>query len=229
MAKYKHLFFDLDRTLWDYDSNVHEILSDIHNKYLQSYSIDKDRFIAEFWQYNQALWADYRNGKISKLTLRVHRFVLTLEKLGLTDSKLAKKMSVDYIRMNSEKTNLFPDVIDTLQYLSEKKYKLHVITNGFNEVQFKKIRNSGLESFFQKIVTSDNAGRPKPHAKIFEYALSSVHARKAESLMIGDDWEVDILGAKSFGMDQVYLNDSEMKRQQATFQISEIKELREIL
>jgi putative hydrolase of the HAD superfamily len=231
VKKYKHLFFDLDRTLWDYETNVREILSDIYHKWnLQAYSISLHDFLDGFNHYNQLLWDKYRKGKIKKIILRDRRFYLTLKKSGLTNPQLAEKLSADYIEMSPVKTNLFPDVIKTLDYLKKKNYHLHIITNGFNEVQYKKIRNSGLENFFEKIITSDNARSQKPNSKIFEYALSSVNARKSESLMIGDDWEVDILGAKTFGIDQVYFNPTQINNTgQATYKISNIDELKDFL
>ena len=230
MKKYKHLFFDLDRTLWDYETNLFEVLQEIYSKYnLKQYNIEFENFIKEFYRYNELLWAKYRHGKIKKEDLRELRFYLNLKKLGLENNDLAKKISVDYIEISPNKTNLFPEVIETLEYL-KKQYRLHIITYGFNEVQYKKLRNSGIKHFFEKIVTSDNAGSQKPNMKIFEYALTSVNARKNESLMIGDDWDVDIIGAKMYGIDQVYFNPEGKKNEGfATYEITGIGELKKIL
>jgi putative hydrolase of the HAD superfamily len=230
MKNYKHLFFDLDRTLWDYVSNAREVLLDMHRKYqLTKYNINIDEFFTHFDKYNELLWADYGHGKIKKETLRDRRFYLTLKEFGLHDNDLVKKLSTDYIELSPNKTNLFPEVVETLEYL-KKKYRLHIITNGFNEVQFKKLSNSGIRHYFEKIITSDNAGYQKPNFKIFEFALTSVNARKKESLMIGDDWDLDIMGAKAYGFDQVYFNYYGKSHQgKATYEIACIGELKEIL
>jgi putative hydrolase of the HAD superfamily len=230
MKKYKHLFFDLDRTLWDYKSNVREVLKDIYDKYnLRGYSIDFEIFLNVFDRYNELLWTKFRKGQIKKEFLRDRRFYLTLKKLGVKDNDLSIKCSSDYIELSPNKTNLFPDVIETLEYL-KTKYRLHIITNGFNEVQFRKLKNSGIKHFFEKVVTSDNAGSQKPNMKIFEYALTSVNARKNESLMIGDDWEIDIMGAKGYGFDQVYFNPDKIAySEKPTIEITSIGELKKIL
>jgi putative hydrolase of the HAD superfamily len=228
--RYKHLFFDIDRTLWDYETNAREALREMYRKReLGSFSISFDEFATEFGKYNELLWAKFRHGQIKKPALRDRRFYLTLKKLGVDNNNLALQLSADYIELSPNQTNLFPEVIETLEYL-KPKYHLHVITNGFNEVQFKKLRNCGIEHFFEKIVTSDNAQSQKPNMKIFEYALTSVNAKKIESLMIGDDWDLDIMGAKSYGFDQVYFNPNKTERTgKPTFEIVAINELRSYL
>jgi putative hydrolase of the HAD superfamily len=230
MKKYKHLFFDIDRTLWDYEANAREALLEMyHSHNLPKYSIDFEMFIHEFNRYNELMWKKFQLGQIRKETLRDRRFYLTLKKLGIKNNDLALQLSVDYIELSPNKTNLFPEVIETLEYL-KPKYHLHIITNGFNEVQFRKLRNCGIERFFEKVVTSDNARSQKPNLKIFEYALTSVNAKKSESLMIGDDWQLDVLGAKTYGFDQVYFNpNSKHKVGKATYEIQSIGELKVIL
>ncbi len=228
--KYNHLFFDIDRTLWDYEANSHDTLEDIFNNYsLKNYNITFSNFYDCFQNHNDILWKRFMDGEIKKEYLRDERFVFTLLNLGIDNRQLALKMSYDYISISPEKTKLFPGVIKTLKYLKDK-YHLHVITNGFNEVQFKKLKNSGIEHFFNRIITSDNAGYSKPHKNIFHYALSSVNAKKSESLMIGDNWEVDILGAMMFGIDQVYFNPKCFEHEKkATFEIKSIDELIRLL
>lgn len=230
MKKYKHLFFDIDRTLWDYETNAREALQDMYHKWdLNSLSIDFEVFLHEFDRYNELMWAKFQRGQIKKETLRDRRFYLTLKKLGIVNNDLARKLSVDYIELSPNKTNLYPDVIETLEYL-KAKYHLHIITNGFNEVQFRKLRNSGIERFFEKVITSDNAKSQKPNLKIFEYALTSVNAKKTESLMIGDDWNLDVMGAKAYGFDQVYFNpQAKFHEGQATFEIKKMSELKQYM
>lgn len=230
MKKYKHLFFDIDKTLWDYESNVKEILLDLYNKWnLKELPVEYEPFLNDFKKYNDLLWAKFQRGQIKKEALRDRRFYLTLKKSGVKNNDLAGQLSKDYIEISPNKTNLLPEVMETLEYL-KKHYRLHIITNGFNEVQYKKLKNSGIQHFFEKIVTSDTAGSQKPNIKIFKYALTSVNARKKESLMIGDDWEIDILGAKAYGLDQVFFNPNGKKQiGKATFEISSIGQLKQLL
>lgn len=228
--KYQHLFFDIDRTLWDYETNAIETLKDIfYLRKLNNYNIELDAYLNEFYYWNDLYWEQFMNGSVDKETLRDERFVKTLLAFNINDRSLALQLSTDYLEISPTKTKLFPKVEETLEYLSHK-YKLHIITNGFNEVQFKKLKYSGIEHYFEKVVTSDSVGYRKPNKKIFEYALSSVNARKPESLMIGDNWDIDILGAKEFGIDQVYFNPNRIKHTEtATFEIYEIDELMKIL
>lgn len=226
--QYKHLFFDIDRTLWDYDENSRQVIFDMYKHFeFNKYGFTEIEFFDMFNYYNQLMWVKFRKGEIRKSTLRVERFRLTLRKLGITDNirEMANTLSVQYFEITPTKTNIFPGVVETLNYL-KPKYNLHIITNGFDEVQYKKLENCGLQHYWQRVVTCDNSGYQKPHKKIFQYALSGVHAKKEESLMIGDDWEVDIVGAQNFGIDQVFFNPLAIKHAgKATFEIFKFNEL----
>jgi putative hydrolase of the HAD superfamily len=231
MKKYKHIYFDLDRTLWDFEANALETFRDIFEKYKLQHIFDSfEAFHQTYKKHNEKLWLDYREQKITKQDLRNRRFVLTLNEFGVEDDKLAQQLGDDYIALSPQKTRLFPGTHEVLDYLTEKQYKLHIITNGFNEVQFIKLKNSKLEHYFSKVVTSENAGAQKPHPEIFHYALSSVHARKQESLMIGDDLTGDIIGAKKYGIDQVFCNFiGQQHKEQPTYEIDDLRKLTEIL
>jgi putative hydrolase of the HAD superfamily len=230
MKKYKNIYFDLDRTLWDFDSNAKETFQDIYEKHeLHKIFNNFDNFYNTYVKHNERLWKIYRDGKIRKSVLTFKRFALTLEEFGVKDEGLAKIIGQDYIEISPTKKRLFPGTYETLEYL-ENKYNLYIITNGFNEVQFTKLKNSKLDTFFKKIFTSENAGAQKPNAKIFEHALKSVNARKKESVMIGDDLDTDIIGAKKFGLDQVYFNPQGKKHSEdITHEITSLKELLNIL
>ncbi|MGC9374787.1 MAG: YjjG family noncanonical pyrimidine nucleotidase [Bacteroidales bacterium] len=230
MKKYKNIYFDLDRTLWDFDSNAKETFQDIYEKHeLHKIFNSFDNFYNTYVKHNERLWKIYRDGKIKKSVLAFKRFALTLEEFGVKDESLAKIIGQDYIEISPTKKRLFPGTYETLGYL-KNKYNLYIITNGFNEVQFTKLKNSKLDTFFKKIFTSENAGAQKPNAKIFEHALKSVNARKKESVMIGDDLDTDIIGAKKFGLDQVYFNPQRKKHSEdITHEITSLKELQNIL
>lgn len=231
MKDIKFIFFDLDRTLWDFEKNSVVTFSDIFEKYnLSEIFPDFDTFIEKYKYHNENLWAKYRLGEIKKDELRNKRFLLTLEEFGVSDEELAIKMGDDYINISPTKTELFPYTIEVLEYL-HKKYTLAIITNGFKEVQYTKLKNCNLEKYFKKVVCSEDVGRQKPHPEIFHYSLSSLNARKQESLMIGDDYEVDILGANSFGFKSVFFNPNknEVKILPNIQEISSLKQLLDIL
>ena len=230
MNKYKYIYFDLDRTIWDFDKNALDTFMDIYKKYnLKKISKNFDDFHDAYVKHNEILWQDYRDGKIKKSILSYKRFLLTLQEFGVDDEKLAKEIAHDYITISPTKKELFPFAHETLEYL-HKKYKLYIITNGFNEVQFTKLKNSDLDKYFLKVFTSENAGAQKPNPIIFQHALNNVNADKKDSLMIGDDLQVDILGAKNFGLDQIFFNPENKKHtEDITHEITSLKELQEIL
>jgi len=202
--KYKHIFFDLDRTLWDFDKSSKQAFEEIYEKFnLKEKGIDSvHSFYDVYTIHNEKLWDKYREGKLSKEELRGLRFHLSLKDFGIDDRELADKFGEEYIRLSPLKANLFPQAINILEYLYPK-YKLHIITNGFEEVQDIKIKTAGLGMYFDKIITSEEAGEKKPSPEIFNYSLKKAGAKPEESLMIGDDYNVDIIGAKNAGIDQV--------------------------
>lgn len=228
--RYRHLFFDLDRTLWDYDQNAKEAFREILDKHeLYSCIESLDYFVSRFHHINEGLWLAYRKGEIDKKTLRNKRFEMLLAEFQIVDNTLADRMSDDYIELAPTKTKVFPHTAETLDYLAER-YQLHIITNGFKEVQQRKIANCGLTPYFSTVVTSDCIGLQKPHTGIFAYALNSVNARKSESLMTGDDLENDILGAKKYGIDQVLFNPGQRTHTyHPTYEIFTLPELRTFL
>jgi putative hydrolase of the HAD superfamily len=137
--------------------------------------------------------------------MRTERMILTFREMGVHDQELARHVGEIYLRTAPKKTNVFPGVFKTLDYLSGK-YNLYILTNVFAEVQVQKVSNSGLQSYFSKMFIAEMVGYQKPDKRFFEYAVKSVHAHKTESLMIGDDPETDIMGAAHAGIDQVFFN-----------------------
>jgi putative hydrolase of the HAD superfamily len=230
MNKYRFIFFDLDRTLWDFDANSRETIFELIGKYgLRNQIKDEDHMHAVFNRHNEKLWSDYRKGSITKSFLRTERFRLTFRSFGIYNQELAKKIAADYILLSPSKTTLVPDAIEVLDYLYPK-YKLFIITNGFNEVQYTKLANSNISGYFARVITAENAGINKPNSKIFAHALRLAKADKAHSLMIGDDLETDIKGARDFGMDQVYYNPSgSVHNDKISYEITSLSELKTIL
>jgi len=207
-SKYKHLFFDLDHTLWDFDANSKLTLQELYDTLdLKSKGIhDFDLFHKNYLVHNEKLWERYRNGFIKVDELRWKRMWLTLLDFKIGDEKLAREMGIKFLDLLPTRKLLFPYAIEILDYLSEKKYQLHLITNGFEQTQHSKLKNSGIDKYFKEVITSESSNSLKPHKEIFDYAFTKTGAQKEESIMIGDSIEVDIQGAINAGIDQVYVN-----------------------
>lgn len=227
---YKHVFFDLDRTLWDFDQNMTDALRDLFFDFsLDSFFPDINTFISTFTKHNDYLWEKYRLGELKKDILRYKRFEMTLKDYGVNEPLVAKKMGEEYIRITPLKTALVPNTRELLEYL-KPKYKLHIITNGFDEVQFPKLEKCHIARYFDKVVTSETSGYHKPCPEAFGYSLSSVNAKKEESIMIGDDLEIDIVGAKKFGMDQIFFNRYSLPHKiKPTHEVNNLQDIKKIL
>jgi putative hydrolase of the HAD superfamily len=206
LKTYKHLFFDLDNTLWDFKANARAAFYDIFlNLQLFERIPDLSLFIEVYEKHNEHLWTEYRKGKVKKDHMRIERIALTFRELGIDDPELTRLVGDLYVEGAPRKTNLFPFVHETLQYLSGK-YKLYILTNGFAEIQVQKINNCGLQGYFSKLFMAEMVGYQKPDRRFFEYAIKSVHAHKNECLMIGDDPDADVRGGWNAGIDQVFYN-----------------------
>jgi len=227
MKNYKHIFFDLDHTIWDFDKNAEETLHELYHVH-QLHNIglsSADVFIETYTRHNHQLWAQYHVGQITKNELREARFKKTFIELGLDPNIIPVDFEDAYVKLCPTKTNLFPHAHETLQYL-QGKYTLHLISNGFKESQQLKIAGSNLAGYFQHIIVSEDAGVNKPDKGIFEYALNLAGADKAESVMIGDSLEADVYGALNFGMDAIYFNPFNAPQpEDVPVQITHLKEL----
>jgi putative hydrolase of the HAD superfamily len=229
---YKDLFFDLDHTLWDFETNSKETIQELYNTYnLTDLGIvDFDGFYDTYSAHNHRLWDRYTKGFIKQEELRWKRVYLSLLDFKVANEKLAKEMSQAYLEILPNKQHLFPYTIEILDYLKKKEYKMHLITNGFESVQFKKIKNSGIQDYFIEVITSEASNSLKPHKDIFEYALKNTNATVAESIMIGDNESADIQGGINIGMDTVFVNHIQaIPTVPATYTITHLKELENIL
>lgn len=230
MSRIKHLFFDLDRTLWDFEANSKKALEHIFHEYkLHTHFHHFESFHYTYLKINNDLWKKYGKKKITKEQLRDTRFLKTLQQHQVNDSDLALKISEAYINLSPNQTQLFPNALETLTELKNRGYILHIITNGFQEVQYIKLNNSKLSPFFDVIVCSEHIGFNKPDKRIFIHALELADAKIEESMMIGDDLQVDVLGANQVGMEAV-LFDPEKKHKSRAFRVvNDLKELLEFL
>jgi putative hydrolase of the HAD superfamily len=229
--KYRHLFFDLDHTLWDFEANARATLEELHfNFRLQEKGVsDFELFHKNYLVHNEKLWERYRNGIIKQDELRIKRMSLSLLDFKIADDILAKEMSVKFLDLLPSRTLLFPHTREILQYLTDRKYSLHLITNGFEKTQNSKLSFSGLSPFFKEVVTSEGSNSLKPNKEIFEYALARTGASSQESIMLGDSIEVDIMGAMNAGIDQVFVNHQNITTDiKPTYTVNSLKELEKI-
>ncbi len=231
MKKYEHIFFDLDHTLWDFETNSAKALQQIfETEQLAGLGVSSfNAFHHRYIPINDRYWARYHNGLVNKEQVRVHRFYDTLRELGIDDMALAHRMADSYVELSPKMTALFPQAVEVLQYL-QTKYKMHLITNGFAEVQWIKIEHSGLKPFFEHIIISEEVGTQKPDKKIFALAVERAGTQTDKCVMIGDNFNTDIMGAKAAGMDQVFFNPKRKRKPEAvTYEIAALTELLHIL
>ena len=200
----QHLFFDLDHTLWDFDKNSALTFKKIFE--LHNIEVKLEQFLDVYVPINLRYWKLYREEKIDKASLRFARLNDTFERLSYKVSRdLIDQLSDDYISYLSTFNHLFDGTLEILDYLNSK-YSLHIITNGFKEVQNGKLNASGISNFFETVTNSEMVGVKKPNPIIFNHALKISKASVENSLMIGDNLEADILGAKNIGMDAICYN-----------------------
>ena len=230
MKLYKHVFFDLDETLWDFKTNSYETIQEVFEIYrLDSLGLDREAFYARYCVHNTYYWELFRNGTIHREELRIIRFIKTLQEFHVTDEVLAKGLSESYLKILPTKTRLHSDAVDVLKYLKQK-YSLHIITNGFEEVQFMKLQYSGIINFFRYIITSEMAGSQKPNRAIFKYAFDKANATALSSIFIGDSIEADIHGAKGVGMDHILFNpEKTVHNETVMYEIASLSELKHLL
>lgn len=230
---YMHIFFDLDHTLWDFETNSRLTLEELYRHFgLERLGIPSFQSFHDVYSvHNDRLWERFRKGHIRREELRWKRMWYTLVDFRVNDESLAHELSSRFLEVLPTHPHVFPGTLEVLGYLKDKGYTLHLITNGFEQTQFRKLQYCGLGPFFTQVVTSEKAGSLKPDRGIFEYALKMAGSLPVEALMVGDALEVDILGAQQAGIDQVYFNpgSSPLGRIIPTFTIASLPELKQIL
>lgn len=226
---YRHLFFDLDHTLWDFEANSRAVLAELHaDLRLGAMGIERADFIAVYEEVNAALWGRHEEGVIPKEVLRALRFKQALCRFGVQDAGLAKQLEETYMERCPKRAALIPGALGLLEDL-RPHYHLHIITNGFTEVQAVKMNASGIRGFFGVVLTSEMAGAAKPSLKIFRHAMRSAGAKAHESLMIGDNARADIAGSRRAGMDQAHFSPVGAGDPEATYRIAQLDALRPLL
>ncbi len=223
----KHVFFDLDHTLWDFERNSAEAFKTIFQR--NNVELNLEEFLSVYKPINERYWKLYREERISKPKLRYGRLNDAFNAVShkVTD-ELINTLAIQYIEHLPDHNALFQGTIQVLDYLSPK-YALHIITNGFNEVQHLKLSRSNIARYFDQVITSESVGVKKPNPKIFNHALERAQATPNESLMIGDSVEADVLGALKVNMKAIHFNHDNRAVEKHITSINKLEELRHFL
>jgi putative hydrolase of the HAD superfamily len=202
--KIEHVFFDLDHTLWDFEKNSDLTFQKIFSKH--NINLEVDDFLKVYKPLNRQFWKLYREEKITKQQLRYQRLKTAFDDINYVISDdLINILANEYIECLPHFNHLFKGTFELLEYL-KNNYALHIITNGFEEVQIKKMESSKISHYFDVVITSESVGVKKPNAKVFHHALALANAKKENAIMIGDSIEADILGAINVGMEAIHCN-----------------------
>lgn len=227
----RHIFFDLDNTLWNHRKNAELTLRQLFKKEKinEIYQLNFDDFHREYFTINENLWANIRDGKIDKDYIRKHRFYDSFLFFGIDDFELSQRFEHSFLDEIIEYNELVDGTFELLEYLASKHYKMHILSNGFQEVTHRKCELSGIQNYFETITSADEINIRKPRPEIFEFALRKANASKEESIMIGDDWIADIEGATAFGMKAVFYDvfndDFKAKEVNVIKKLSELKDI----
>jgi HAD superfamily (subfamily IA) hydrolase, TIGR02254 len=227
---YKCVFLDLDDTIWDFHVNAKSTLNEIYElRKLYKYFSSFEEYFEIYYKRNLELWDLYGKGKITKDTLNRERFLYPMLQVGINDPKMAVQIGIEYLEMLPSRTALVPHAKELLEYLY-LKYPLTIISNGFTEVQSRKINSSGIALYFKHIVLSEEVKLLKPDQRIFEHALTLNNATAGDAIMIGDSYEADIAGAQNAKIDQIYFNRQQTNTSpQCTFVVKNLEEIFTIL
>ena len=231
MRRYRAVFFDLDHTLWDYEKNSIETLTELYHEFGLSKrpKVALQDFVDTFDKVNSKLWANYNKGHIDRHVIADQRFKRILRAFDIRHDIMAREMSEEYISRCPEKTHLFPYAQQVLQYLYPR-YDLYILTNGFNDIQDVKLERAKLKGFFKGVITSESSGHRKPSSQIFQFSLDLANVSAGEAVMIGDNLNADIAGARKVNIDHIYFNPGKYDHdEQVTYEIDCLSQLANIL
>ena len=231
MQRYRNLFIDLDDTIYDFSAasreSFHETYDLLHyERYFDSF----EQYMQIYEPYNLELWRIYGEGKITKAELNRRRYLHPLETVGVNDPQLAETFCHEALGRIPTKNKLVDGAMELLEYL-RPKYRMHILSNGFKELQSHKMRTSGILHYFDSLILSEDIGINKPRRELFEYALQKSGSQVNESIMIGDMFDTDIVGAAGIGMEQIYYNPKEKKGHPftPTYEVNHLLQIKEIL
>lgn len=226
----QHIFFDLDRTLWDFESNSRNTLAELYSEFkLQEIGFSSfEQFHTIYKEKNELCWALYRENRLSKESMRSKRFKMSLQEAGHTGNTLASKLGEEYVLRSPRQTLLMDGSREILEYLAPR-YQMHIITNGFEEVQHIKLKACHIDHYFGQVITSERAGSKKPHPGIFRFAFQRTRALPAQSVMVGDDYAIDVLGAERAGMTGIHYAPEQNAGTEATLAVRHLNDLKRFL
>lgn len=229
-TNYQHIFFDLDHTLWDFEKNTEEAIVEIYEIFnLSRWPFTLGEFMKYFHETNNYLWDKFNHRLIGREELRNSRFKIILGNLGVLEEDVPAEIGEAYLEIAPSKSSVMPFTYEILDYLFPK-YKLHIISNGFDDVQLRKLKAAKIYHYFDKIITSDNSGYRKPQKEIFDFAMNWVGATRADSLFVGDNVDTDIAGAQNAQMDHIFYNPEKKQHPyQVTYEITSLEEIMNIL
>lgn len=221
------IFFDLDHTLWDFEKNSALTFDKIFLD--NDITVNLDDFLKTYVPINQDYWKLYREEKVSKQELRYQRLKKTFDIIGTSiEDRVINLLSDEYIAHLSSFNHIFPHTIEVLEYL-HPNYKLHIITNGFQEIQDRKLKNAKIHHYFDQIINSEMAGVKKPNPKIFQQALTNAKVAPENALMVGDNLEADIIGAKNVGFHVLHFNAHQEPKHEVCPMITSLNEIKTFL
>ena len=231
MQRYKNLFIDLDDTIYDFSGASRESFRETYDLlHYERYFDSFEHYLSLYEPYNLELWRIYGEGKITKEELNRRRYSHPLECVGVNDRQLADTFCSEALGRIPTKGPLMPGAMEILEYL-RPKYNMYILSNGFKELQSRKMRTAGIDGYFDALILSEDIGVNKPNRELYEYALAKTGSKLSESLMIGDMFDTDIVGAANIGMDQMYYNPKEKKGHAftPTYEVTHLLQIKEIL
>lgn len=231
MQRYRNIFIDLDDTLYDFSAASREAFEETyHLLHFERYFDSFDHYMGIYAPYNLELWKLYGEGRITKEELNRRRYSYPLECVGVHDQELADTFCREALSRIPTKNHTIPGAMELLEYL-RPRYRMFILSNGFKELQSRKMRTAGLDGYFEDIILSEDIGINKPRPELFEHALQKTGSRLEESIMIGDMFETDIAGAANIGMQQIYFNPKHKKGLPftPTYEVNDLLEIKEIL
>ena len=231
MQRYKNLFIDLDDTIYDFSGASRESFRETYDLlHYERYFDSFEHYLSLYEPYNLELWRIYGEGKITKEELNRRRYSHPLECVGVNDQQLADRFCREALGRIPTKGPLMPGAMEIIEYL-RPKYNMYILSNGFKELQSRKMRTAGIDGYFDALILSEDIGVNKPNRELYEYALAKTGSKLSESLMIGDMFDTDIVGAANIGMEQMYYNPKEKKGHAftPTYEVTHLLQIKEIL
>ena len=231
MKGLKHVIFDLDHTLWDFEKNSNYVLKFLFDKYQLQNTLQTsfDQYQKRYHEITNNLWHLYDTKRIGKEELRNERIPQVFASFNHKDGGLTKKIETEYLEICPDQSHLIEGTIDILQYIA-KKYTAHILTNGFKSIQHRKLKASGVSQYFKTIVTSECSGYSKPDEKAFKFLLEKISANANECIMVGDNNLSDIEGSHNIGMKSIYFNPkNQIDHTKATYAIKNLLEIKKLI